>query len=508
MLADEILAAAARVTGLSLDILFFARVPPVARADLDWPSSSIGRVDLRVAVAHRGARRRVHAAPPHPADQRQLVRAVLPSADAGVRPRRAGGRRASCAAASGWPSSSSAVAALVHVTTALWFAVLVGVALDGPRSAVAQAGLVDRRRCRSRSLGAALMSPAARASLRADGRPLAAGGVGKDSLFATQWPVWAWIANLGLLALLWWAHRRRGRAGVARPRKPRWSGAPRRWSALFLVTLPPWWRGWPLPVQLQISRVFWLVDFLAIVLLIGVVRRRARRHRRRGGPRRGVGGARRLRHDRRASGARAVRGAPPSFAVGGRDGLARGSRSTRTCSPTPATRGSTARACASPPSATCSRGREGFGDRDLLARRRGPLPRTDGGDRRLRAARLPHARATWPRGTTSTTWSPKPTCRCRSSIATSSSVSTRSEQRSTRERSHGGGAERRRRSSDVQVPEGSGRRRRVSRAPRLRPSDQAAASRCDARAPCLRTGDQANTVNRPSCEATSASASC
>ena len=31
----------------------------------------------------------------------------------------------------------------------------------------------------------------------------------KDSLFASQWPVWAWIANLGLLAVLWWAHRRR-----------------------------------------------------------------------------------------------------------------------------------------------------------------------------------------------------------------------------------------------------------------------------------------------------------
>jgi hypothetical protein len=42
---------------------------------------------------------------------------------------------------------------------------------------------------------------------------------------------------------------------------------------VFLVTFPLVRAKLALPVQLQISRVFWLVDFVALICLIGLVRR-------------------------------------------------------------------------------------------------------------------------------------------------------------------------------------------------------------------------------------------
>jgi hypothetical protein len=40
---------------------------------------------------------------------------------------------------------------------------------------------------------------------------------------------------------------------------------------VFLITLPPWPATSPSPVQLQISRVFWLVDFVATACLVGAL---------------------------------------------------------------------------------------------------------------------------------------------------------------------------------------------------------------------------------------------
>ena len=93
----------------------------------------------------------------------------------------------------------------------------------------------------------------------------------KDSLFATEWPAWAWAANLGFLALLWWAHRTRVRRGH-RPAEDEalvWGATAL--VALFLVTLPFVACEMSLAVQFQISRVFWLVDFLALVYVIAAV---------------------------------------------------------------------------------------------------------------------------------------------------------------------------------------------------------------------------------------------
>jgi len=93
----------------------------------------------------------------------------------------------------------------------------------------------------------------------------------KDSLFPTQWPVWAWAANLAFPGLLVWAHSTRARRGqaAAEDRALAWGAAAL--VGLFLVTLPLVAGGVSLAVQFQISRVFWLVELLALVYVIGAI---------------------------------------------------------------------------------------------------------------------------------------------------------------------------------------------------------------------------------------------
>lgn len=94
----------------------------------------------------------------------------------------------------------------------------------------------------------------------------------KDYLFPVRdWAASAWLANLGTAALaigLLWHRQRTGQA------------APREWGLLagaavllagFLVTLPLVTMGSAIFVQLQISRVFWIMDLLATAVLIGAL---------------------------------------------------------------------------------------------------------------------------------------------------------------------------------------------------------------------------------------------
>jgi hypothetical protein len=93
----------------------------------------------------------------------------------------------------------------------------------------------------------------------------------KDSLFPTGWPAWAWAANLLLPVVLWWSYRTRAARGEARPedRALVWGGIAL--VALFVATLPLVAARWALPTQLQISRVFWIVDFLAVLYLLAAL---------------------------------------------------------------------------------------------------------------------------------------------------------------------------------------------------------------------------------------------
>jgi hypothetical protein len=162
------------------------------------------------------------------------------------------------------------VAALCHTTTALWFAVLIGMALV----------IVDKRwrvpagvACVS-TLGivAWAMAVGPLQSSAATMDPLWIEALaGRNFIFANEWPLWAWVANLGLLAALWGAHIVRVKRGTATVRDAGLVWGATALVAVFLVTLPFVMTHVALAVQFQFSRVFWVVDFLLALYAIAAV---------------------------------------------------------------------------------------------------------------------------------------------------------------------------------------------------------------------------------------------
>lgn len=163
-----------------------------------------------------------------------------------------------------------AAAFVVHPTTAVWIGIWVGVA-----------SIVNDRPRRPWLLGAGLAAAAAawwamaagplRAHLvRMDAEWLGVLG-GKDYLFPTSWPAAGWLmAAMYVLAVvgpfLW-----RRRQGVARPAEAGLVVGAVALFAVFLATLPATAAGIALAVQFQISRVFWVFDFLGTVYVVMLV---------------------------------------------------------------------------------------------------------------------------------------------------------------------------------------------------------------------------------------------
>jgi len=161
-------------------------------------------------------------------------------------------------------------AAVIHITTALWFSILIGTALvildAGWRRMAAQAistSLIVL-------LGMVLVGPLSGSLSVMDDVWLQA-VASKDSLFATQWPLWAWAANFASLGVLWWTYRVRTRRGdaTAIDRALVWGATAL--VGVFVATLPFVAAGIALPVQFQISRVFWLVEFVAVIYVIAAL---------------------------------------------------------------------------------------------------------------------------------------------------------------------------------------------------------------------------------------------
>jgi hypothetical protein len=270
ILVDELIAAVARTTGAPLDLLFFAGY--VLSLALVWTAlvligrSAYGSIWLTVALAaaftlrHRIPRTSANSFEPyfHP---RMLAFALGALAIAAVLRR----RFLVAVAVVG-------LAALVHLTTALWFAIAIGVAIV----------ILDRRwRRLALPAGAAAAVLGAWLLLRAPiSQPLAPmddlwlqAVAGKDSLLATQWPLWAWGANLALIPILWWALRRRLKAGAGRKEDRALAWGATVLVVVFLAALPAVIARIALPVQLQLPRVFWVVDFIATMFVIGAIRR-------------------------------------------------------------------------------------------------------------------------------------------------------------------------------------------------------------------------------------------
>lgn len=163
----------------------------------------------------------------------------------------------------------------LHPTTGLWFLIWISVA----------AIVADRRaRWWIASLAACALAvggwavtagPLAGRLVRMDAAWLAA-LEGKDYLFPNLWPAYAWIANLAypvVIGLFAYARQRDGRL------TPGERGVVAGAFALLLIfvaSLPFNSMRLALVVQLQIPRIFWMLDFLATALLIAWLTERAR----------------------------------------------------------------------------------------------------------------------------------------------------------------------------------------------------------------------------------------
>jgi len=268
MITDEIIAAIARVTSLPLDAIFLAGY--LLSVALIWiglvligqrlaatPWVTIAIV-AALTLRHRIPRTSANSFEPyfHP---RMLAFGLGLLAVASLLRRRT---RLSIVLV--------AATALVHVTTGLWFSILIGVALIRLEPALRRLAMAGATAAIVVGVWALVAGPLRSLMTRMDAVWLQA-VASKDSLFASQWPLWAWIANLALLGLLWWAHRRRQHTGQASAEDDALVWGATALVACFLLTLPLVVARLAFPVQLQISRVFWLVDVLATIYLLSLI---------------------------------------------------------------------------------------------------------------------------------------------------------------------------------------------------------------------------------------------
>ena len=160
-----------------------------------------------------------------------------------------------------------AATALAHPTTAIWFGALSAVATafaPGPASlpvriagaaATAVAALVVMLTIMHPDFG--VMDAAWRAALQE-----------KTYLFPAEWPVSAWVLNLAYPVLIVLIYRRRRAAGRAAPAEGALIIGVVTLVIGFLVSATLTVAGITAVIQLQVSRVFWLLDALAAAYFV------------------------------------------------------------------------------------------------------------------------------------------------------------------------------------------------------------------------------------------------
>jgi hypothetical protein len=154
----------------------------------------------------------------------------------------------------------------IHPTTAMWFAIMIGVALFVSDrawrltvAAIAAMGAV---------LGgwAVTLGPLRGHLARMDAL-WASALAGKDYIFPSDWNASFWLVNMSYLAVATAVYLLRRRSGVATTREIGLLAGGGALVAVFLISWPLMRAGLALALQLQTSRVFWMLDFLAAIYL-------------------------------------------------------------------------------------------------------------------------------------------------------------------------------------------------------------------------------------------------
>jgi hypothetical protein len=150
-----------------------------------------------------------------------------------------------------------AAAGVVHPTTAAWFGIVVGVALLStvvPPRVILSVGLAAG----AAAIFVLLVWPTDRLP-RMDDAWL---GVlaEKDYLFPHEWPFYAWLTNGAYLAMLVWIARRRKAVSGTAPGERHLALGLAVLVLVFLVSVPLAAVRIAPVVQLQVNRIFWLLD--------------------------------------------------------------------------------------------------------------------------------------------------------------------------------------------------------------------------------------------------------
>lgn len=265
---DEIMAGAVRLTRLSVQHLFFALyvtsllllLAGASRIGTHlyrtrWAVVALGAaLTLRHAIAKTGANSLEGYF--HP---RQLAFAVGVLAIAAFLERR---ERAAAALLLG--------AGLVHPTTAFWFIVWLGVAtwfarpewrkaLAGCAAALAAAG------------GLALWRGPLAGRLAPMDADWLAVIADRDYLFPLAWPVDVWVTNLIAVPVIVFCWRKRARARLTVAGETPLVVGALALAVIFFAWLPLSAAHVAIAVQMQVTRVFWMIDFLGTIYLVWAI---------------------------------------------------------------------------------------------------------------------------------------------------------------------------------------------------------------------------------------------
>jgi hypothetical protein len=264
MVSDDAIAAVARTTGASLPVLFFGAYL-AGMALLFAAVVAIGRTVYRSwwTIALLAALMTL---------RHRITQTGANSLEAYFQPRMLAFALGACAIAAylrGRGVMALAIvglAFLLHPTTALWFGIWIAAALA-----------VSDRRWRT-PIGALAGAAALAAAWAATMGPLrghlvtmdpawASALAGKDYIFPSDWNASFWLVNLSYLPVAAGICHMRRRRGIATARECGLVAGGAALVGLFVLVWPLMLAGVALALQLQVSRVFWMLDFLAAIYI-------------------------------------------------------------------------------------------------------------------------------------------------------------------------------------------------------------------------------------------------
>lgn len=166
-----------------------------------------------------------------------------------------------------WPIALIVLAGAMHPTTAVWFAGWLGVALIVAEPRLRIAGAAAAGAGALAAVWAVTAGPLAGRLAVMDAEWLATLDT-KSYLFPLEWPLSVWALNLAYIPVVIVVYQLRARAGLAHPRERAVVVGALALLAPFAVALPLIAARVALAVQLQTARIFWMLDFLAVIYLV------------------------------------------------------------------------------------------------------------------------------------------------------------------------------------------------------------------------------------------------